>query len=199
MALVSDRTRILKTNYHHTFEVRASGKTITRHTLLLNPQNLSQTETSKSSVTQTLGGAYVVDFGSGLPVVTISGTTGYRQRYNADGELRDGYEEFMHFRNQVHRKFVETNDPNYQMFWYNWEDEEYWCIQPSTFRLQRSVSEPLLYRYDFSFTCLKKAQETTAPALDQITDVISYITIGNKLLGNISSLSEVLTSLKPSP
>lgn len=159
MALVSNRTANLKKSYHQTFEIHTSGNTkvVVRHTLMLNPQSLTQAEQAKTSVTQTIGGVYVTDFGEGLQQVTIAGTTGYKQRYNADGELRDGFEEFKHFRNEVYRKFVKSNDPDYMMFWYNWEDEEYYRIQPISFRLQRSVSEPLLYRYEFSFTCLNEA------------------------------------------
>ena len=159
MALVSKKTAKTKKNYHQTFEIHTKGNTevVVRHTLLLNPQSLTQAEQAKVSVTQTLGGVYVTDFGEGLSQVTISGTTGYKQRYNDDGELRDGFEEFIHFRNEVYRKFVKTNDPDYMMFWYNWEDKEYYRIQPISFRLQRSVSEALLYRYEFAFTCLNEA------------------------------------------
>lgn len=192
MALVSARTKLLKTNYHHTFEVRKNGAIVTRHTLLLNPQSLTQNEMARSSVTQTLGGSYIVDFGSGLPTVSLGGTTGYKQRYNTDGELRDGYEEFMHFRNEVYRKFVETNDPDYSMIWYNWEDEEYWNIQPTSFRLQRSVSETLLYRYEFVFTCLSKATTSvTAPAVN--ADMFNFSLLGSSLVTSMSNISEVLS------
>lgn len=172
MALVSDSTAELKRNYHQTFEIHAKNTVVVRHTLLLNPQNLTHAEQAKTSVTQTLGGAYVTDFGEGLPQVTIGGTTGYKQRYNEDGEQRDGFEEFIHFRNEVYRKFVKTNDPDYMMFWYNWEDKEYYRIQPVTFRLQRSVSEALLYRYEFTFTCLNEAvaSYTTAEVADASLD-----------------------------
>jgi len=195
LALVSNATARLKKNYHQTFEVHGSdNKVVVRHTLLLNPQSLTQAEQAKTSVTQTLGGVYVTDFGEGLQQITISGTTGYKQRYNDDGEFRDGYEEFKHFRNEVYRKFVKTNDPDYMMFWYNWEDEEYYRIQPTAFRLQRSVSEPLLYRYEFSFTCLNEAVAgyTSEDILDTGLD---FVELGETLSGAVSGATEAVNFL----
>jgi hypothetical protein len=196
MALVSAKTSRLKKSYHHTFELRKNGKTEVRHTLLLNPQSLAQNEQARSSVTQTLGGAYVTDFGAALPTVSISGTTGYRQRHNGDGELRDGYEEFMHFRNEIYRKFIQTNDPDYELFWYNWEDEEYWAIQPTSFRLQRSVSEPLLYRYEFNFTCIGKANVFVYNGKVVPTEAVDIIKIGKIIATAMSNFNEVLSKFK---
>lgn len=186
---ITQATATLKKTYHHTFEIKKKGKTVFRHTLLLNPQNLSQNEPSRSSVTYTMGGAYVVDFGSGLPDIVISGTTGYSLRVNDDREARDGFEEFIHFR-QLYRNYVETNDPDYIMLWYNWEDEEYYTIQPKYFRLQRSVSEPNLYRYELSFTGLARADKT--PSQGYTFDSVDFSSIGKAMLSAISNISEVL-------
>lgn len=196
MSLVSSKTAVLKQNYHHTFELRKDNKVVARHTLLLNPQNLSQTEQARVNVTQTLGGSYVTDFGAGLPTVTISGTTGYRSRYNADRERRDGYEEFVHFRNEIYRKFIQTNDPSYQLFWYNWEDEEYWNIQPTNFILQRSVSEPLLYRYTFNFTCLMTADKAYPKAISLISgenrSLSDFVAMASKLSTAVNNIAQAL-------
>jgi len=196
-ARVSSATLKQMKSYHHTFEIRKNDVIIVRHTLLLNPQSYSQTEQARVNVTQTLGGSYVVDFGAGLPTVSISGTTGYSQRYNDDGEYRDGYEEFMHFRNKVYREFIETNDPDYTMFWYNWEDKEYWRIQPTSFRLQRSVSESLLYRYEFAFTGLEKANVSVKKVSNANVDALSLDTAASskRILIAISNASEVIASL----
>ena len=196
MALVSDKTAELKRNYHQTFEIHTSGnrEVVVRHTLLLNPQNLTQAEQAKVSITQTLGGVYVTDFGEGLAQVTISGTTGYKQRYNADGELRDGFEEFIHFRNEVYRKFVKTNDPDYMMFWYNWEDEEYYRIQPLAFRLQRSTSETLLYRYEFNFTCLNEAVISYTPS-EVIDASLDFTGIATTLITAAGNATAVINAM----
>lgn len=194
MALVSSDTAQLKKNYHQTFEIHENNKVISRHTLILNPQNLTQSEQARVNVTQTLGGVYVTDYGEGLQQVTISGTTGYKQRFNADNEFRDGFEEFVHFRNEVYRKFVKTNSPDYMMFWYNWEDREYYRIQPTSFRLQRSVSEPLLYRYEFIFTCLGEAVIGYTSA--EVNNArIDFITMGSTINTAIVNANDVINKI----
>jgi hypothetical protein len=159
MALVKDTTLAKKRFYRHSFELRVDGYgTVNFHTLLINPEDFSMDEPTRASVTQTLGGAFVTDFGQGLPSVVISGTTGYRKQTNAEGQTVDGFEEFMNFRQGVYRSFISASEDNEKMhlFWYNWEDEEFYEIQPMSFRLQRNKSEPLLYRYEFRFTCIRK-------------------------------------------
>jgi hypothetical protein len=195
MGLVSPATSLLKKCYHHTFEIKENGKTIVRHTLVQNPQSFTQVEPPRSGVTQTLGGAYIVDYGSGLPSISISGTTGYKLRYNDDGELRDGYQEFKHLRNEIYRKFIETNSPDYELYWYNWEDEEYYKIQPTTqFKLQRSSSEPVLYRYDFSFTGLCRATIATNIIADKIMVLPDIYALTNSLIASASSINEILAN-----
>lgn len=159
MALVKDSTVLQKRFYHQTFEIRWGIYSIGFHTLLVNPEDLQIEEPSRSAVTQTLGGAFVTDFGQGLPNVTISGTTGYKTKRNTEGVLLDGYEEFEKFRREIYRQFVERNDPTLYAYWYNWEDNEYYRIQPSSFRMMRNKNEPLLYRYEFRFTCLERIQQ----------------------------------------
>lgn len=193
MALVAAETVKIKQHYHHTFEIKKNSKTIMRHTLLQNPQNITQAEQARTSVTQTIGGAYILDYGAGLPTVTLSGTTGYKRRVNEDGQKRDGYQEFIHFRNEIYRKFVETNDPDYELYWYNWEDKDYWSIQPTVFRLQRSVSEPLLYRYEFGFTCLARIMSSNA-AIRYTKDTVDFNAVYTDAATAISNVSEALSS-----
>lgn len=153
MSLARASTWLLKQNYHQTFAI-INGASTKRHTLLVNPEDMSQSEPARVNVMQTLGGAYVDDFGAGLTQVTISGTTGYKAQFNTDFEYLDGYHEFVNFRKDIYRDFITTNDPKMTMTWYNWEDEEYYNIQPLSFRLQRNARQPLLYRYEFQFICL---------------------------------------------
>lgn len=195
MALVSSETARLKQHYHQTFEIKKSNQTVVRHTLLMNPQSLSQAEQARVNVTQTIGGAYIMDFGAGIPNVTISGTTGYKKRHNADGELRDGYQELKHLRTEVYRNFITATDPAYKMFWYNWEDEEFWVIQPTNFRLQRSVSEPTLYRYELSFYCIANAVAPATPtALSE--QQLDMVMLTANLASRMSSISEILTAFR---
>ncbi len=191
MALVLNATLQQKRFYRQSFEVKKEGKSILFHTLLINPEDLQMDEPSRSTVTQTLGGAYVTDFGQGLPTMVISGTTGYKRR-EKEGKQTDGYQEFIDFRNKVYRDFVATNDPSLAMYWYNWEDNEYYEIQPENFRLMRNKSEPLLYRYEFRFTCIKRLTNASRKINDNLK-VPSAITMGTALGLAISSIGELLT------
>lgn len=184
-------TILLKQIYHQTFEIRQGSSLVARHTLLVNPQSITVTEPARVNVTQTLGGAYVADFGQGIAQVTISVVTGYSARYNDDAELRDGYTELKHFRDEIYRKFIKANTPSYVMYWFDWENEEYYIIQPTSFRLQRSVSEPLFYRYEFQFTCLRKVSgvvhpQKLQPPVGVSTDFSVYKVSLQSALSNIS-------------
>jgi hypothetical protein len=193
---VLDSTRNLKKFTKQTFAIKNGDEEVVRHTLLVNPEDMSVNEPAKVTVTETLGGGYVSDFGSAFKTVSIQGTTGYRARYNADGELRDGYTEFVHFRSEVYRKFLDANEPKYAMYWYNWEDEEYYRIQPTNFRLMRNKSEPLLYRYELQFTCLEKlGAGGTKPKFSQ-SDIaeLNLVKVSSDLASSISSMSEVVTN-----
>lgn len=195
MALVLPNTARLKKLYHLTFEVAKRGiGTIYRHTLLVNPQEFTQVEPARNTVTQTLGGAFVQDFGQGLPQVTISGITGYKARKNVDGEVRDGFEEFRHFRETIYRMFIRNNEADLVMYWYNWEDEEYYAIQPHTFRLQRNKAEPLLYRYEFNFTCLRRANIMPYQVPKNTKGAIDFKAVQNGIGKAMSTLNESITT-----
>lgn len=191
-------TRSKKRVYHQTFAIKDDGGgEVVRHTLLVNPEDMSFGEPGKTTVTETLGGGYVADFGSAFKSVTLQGITGYNARKNKEGEERDGFTEFMHFRNEVYRKFIESADPQLSMYWYNWEDDDYWRIQPTNFRLLRNKNEPLLYRYEFTFTLLEQldAGNTTKDSQAK-KPIVNMIDTGKKLSTNISILNELRSKLK---
>lgn len=197
MSLVSARTRAQKSFYRYTFDIRYRGiGSIMLHTLTSNPEDFSFDEVARNSITQTLGGAYITDFGKGLPSVTMSGTTGYKVKTSAEGRVMDGYEEFVHFRNAVYRGFIESPDLNLSAYWYNWEDDEYYEIQPQDFRLQRNKSQSLLYRYEFKFTCIRKLTKSRGDVLgDYLLSNPSTRDMVRTLGSATSTISEVLTRL----
>lgn len=195
---VSRSTALIKRYYKQTFELKSKGKSKYRHTLLVNPEDMSVQEPSRTNVQQTLGGAYVTDFGVGLHQVNISGTTGYSLRTNADGQRKDGYQEVKDLRRKLYRNFLETNDSNLEMYWYNWEDEEYYQIVPLSFRISRNKSEPLLYRYEFQFTALRKLDKPGASKPKHDINTLNQVNISkyaSSSLSLVSSLSEVRSRL----
>jgi hypothetical protein len=197
MARTKESTVKLKTFYRYTFDIRKEGKgSIMLHTLIINPEDMSQDEPARNGVTQTLGGAYTTDFGSGLPTVSISGTTGYKTRMGAEGVARDGYEEFVKFRQDVYRGFISNPDPTLSLYWYNWEDAEFYEIQPQNFRLQRSKSAALMYRYEMRYTCIRKLDTTRqAVAADYLMTNPLTQPLASLLSKSVSNINEIFNIL----
>lgn len=192
--LVKPTTYAQKAVYHQTFELQQRGVTISRHTLLVNPEDMSQAEPARVNVMQTLGGAYVDDFGAGLPQITISGITGYKARFNTEGLYVDGYEEFVNFRRNIYRNFIESNNPNMSLIWYNWEDNEFYQVQPTNFRLQRNARQPLLYRYEFQFICIGR-RGTVFGIFDKLLSSPSVQVIGSLIAGGRAKLGSNLLKM----
>jgi hypothetical protein len=178
-------SRLARSFYKYTFEIRNNGKIVYTHTLLLNPSDMSMDEPPRTNVVQTLGGAYISDFGKGLPNVSISGTTGFHARRKASGDVFDGYTEWKAFRDKVYRYYVETKSTQIEMYWFNWEDSEFYKVVPLSFRLMRSKSEATLYRYELRFVCTKKlgqqdllsktGYDPNAHVSTDLTNAISYM------------------------
>lgn len=191
--LQTDATSALKVFVYQTFEIvnTSTAQVIDRYTLLLNPTDLQQPEKARTALTNTLGGAYVDKFGRGIPEVTIQGTQGYRARKGWEGAILDGYMAFKRLRNDIYRKFMDSTDPNLELRWYNWEDEEYYAIMPMPdgFTLQRSAQESLLYRYNFSFWCLNPLIIGTS--IGEPSDV-KYHTTGASILKNLGVMSQTI-------
>lgn len=183
--------------YKYTFEMRDKGKKIYTYTMLLNPSDVSMDEPPRTNVIQTIGGAYVTDFGQGLPSVTMAGITGYHARKNAVGVLVDGYTEWKTFRDKVYRYYVTSKSSQIEMYWYNWEDGEYYKVIPQGFRLMRNKAEPLLYRYEFRFVCILKLGSQTPPKTQIVASYDAQSTaLGLMDLGGVlSSISEIFGSL----
>ena len=126
------------------------------YTFTLNPEEYSLDEPSRSTVTQTKGGAWVDDFGPGLKVITISGTTGFNK---GQGESK-----FKKLRDLV-RKYMSDRTPGRavenEMIFHNYTDGESWVVHvdPTGFRTLRSKNQPLLYRYEIRFIVLRSAGE----------------------------------------
>lgn len=184
--------------YRYTFELRNNGKSVYTHTLLLNPSDMSFDEPPRINAVQTLGGAYITNFGRGLAQVTISGVTGFNARMNTAGVVMDGYTEWKALRDQVYRYYVNTMSSQVEMYWYNWEDDEYYKVVPLSFRLMRNKAEAKLYRYELRFICTKRlnsAEYKTANAKEANMKA-SLQTAFNKLdpASPGSALTEIMLS-----
>lgn len=132
---------------------RFDGKT---HYLRLNPEEYSQIEASRSTITQTKGGAWVDDFGANIISINLRGTTGFK---SAGGKSATaGFDKLKSLRDMI-RKYYNKDAPGQpitkNMTFHNFTDGEHWVVHVNSFTLARNVSRPLLYMYDIKLSVLR--------------------------------------------
>lgn len=122
----------------------------TFHYFAPRPEDFSYEIPSRANVHQTLGGAWVDDFGVGLKRITLSGITGWR------GVAIPGELWFLTFRELVYetyfqRRQLATNigqDPDtVRLFYVDTLNALACWVHPVEFAHERSKSQPLLHRY----------------------------------------------------
>lgn len=126
-------------------------------TLKIRPEDLTRPETSRATVTQTLGRVqqgWVDSFGEGLPSCRISGHTGWRAS-TASGE--DGAAAFETLNwlvtkgyHQGKQEAIDNgSDPaQVKLLFIDMLDNFCWSVNPAIFELKRNKSRPLLFQYN---------------------------------------------------
>lgn len=148
-------------------EDAASGAESTEAvSLYVRPQDLTRQDPSRLNVNQTLGGAWGDSFGPGVPIITISGHTGWRRGSdNQDGEGR-----FMDLRDKVYDQWHERRasavragrDPaDVHLVYADALDNMAVVVAPLAFQLRRSRSQPLLFQYQIQMAVLGEAGATS--------------------------------------
>lgn len=139
----------------------------------INPENYTQQENGRVSVTQTKGGAYLEAFGAAIVEIQLSGTTGYK---NGTNDSESGYKKFKELRDMIKSTYDSVKDgteiKDYLEF-YNYTDNEYYYTYPDKFKLLRNKQNPLLYKYEIHLYCIRRIGE---PAPNT-----SVVTIGNPI------------------
>lgn len=127
--------------------------------LIIRPEEMTRNDPSRLNVTQTLGGAWLDDFGPGISSITLSGHTGWR-----GSQSQDGAEIFKQLRDTV---FVEwnrrrSNRPNdasppddVQLVLADQLNGFAVVVAPQSFQLRRHKSRPLLSTFNISLLVLK--------------------------------------------
>lgn len=154
--------------------------------LVIRPEDLTRVEPSRMSVEQTLGGAWVDDFGPGLSTINISGHTGW-----GSGSRPDGQQAFFKLRDTVftqwHARRAQavadaTGPDNIRLIFVDALDQISVRVAPGPFVLKRNRQRPLLMMYQFNMTVLgddvapPTTEPSTAPAqpysagLDSLAD-----------------------------
>ncbi len=156
----------------------------------LNPEEYTQDEPSRSTVTQTKGGAWIDDFGAGLVQIFMKGSTG----------VKNGFEKFKELK-QFIRDYYDNISPGDEvvdeMTFHNYTDEESWIVHldPSGLKIFRSKSNPLMFMYEIRLVCIRPAQMPKIPASKTTFNEVyekDYKSALDAVAGSIgSALSEV--------
>ena len=173
--------------------------------LTIRPEDLTRTDSSRLTVHQTLGGAWADNFGPGVPIVNLAGTTGWGQNGRPDG-----FEAFkaLHatvftaWHNMRAKAIMSGTDPDVvKLIFADVLDDFTWVVAPQTFVLKRNKSRPLLSQYQISL--VKIADQLNSPAssggladdimqslgLDSLDDTINRIKeFGASIAGQIGAL-----------
>ncbi|MCG8633205.1 MAG: hypothetical protein MI863_05220 [Desulfobacterales bacterium] len=134
----------------------------------INPEEFNLTYNHKIQVVQTLGDPFIDEFGAGMPSLSMRGTTGWRTRPGSENV--DGHEAFERLRRDFIKKYFElrhekqknNQDPeDIKLIVVNGVDDLIFQVVPVDFRLLRSKSSPLLYRYDLTFKTVSDFSDKT--------------------------------------
>lgn len=143
-------------------------------TLVLRPEDLTRNEPARATVNQTLGRnvtGWVDHFGEGLPSVSISGHTGWR---DVAGSGMDGAGAFealntlvVHDYPAARQAFIDMGlDPSsVKLLFVDMLDNFTWSVVPTQFTLRRNKSSPLLYRYSMNLQAVDTTVDTPLIAL----------------------------------
>jgi len=139
------------------------------HWILPRPEDLSYTHPTRASAVNTLGGAYVDDFGTGIVEISLRGNTGYKMGMLQDitGAIGLDAGDVMLFNlrtaivDSYHQKRLDYaragQDPErVELLLVDTLNMALWVVYPRQFQLQRSRQRPLLYQYVLQMWGLKR-------------------------------------------
>lgn len=138
----------------------SNGNDLTSVPLNIRPADLTRVEPSRASVQQTLGGAWLDNWGPGVRQVNINGNTGWR-----GSNYEDGMEVFKTLNNAVFKSWHEKRrlaiaagrDPELiQLIFADLLDDFVYVVAPMNFTLRRNKQSPLLMQYQISMLVLSE-------------------------------------------
>lgn len=165
-------------------------------TLAIRPEELTRTDPSRLTVRQTLAGAWLDNFGAGVPGIVISGTTGWRRTQEGNTQP-DGLQRWLDFRSLVFDQWhlrkqnaiKAGRDPDQvQLIFADQLDSITCIVAPNPLILRRNRSRPLLVQYQLSMIVLDdnvnppSQTVTTQSAADQQAAALASMTISTQRL-----------------
>lgn len=149
----------------------------------VNPSSYEENRPQRTTVFKTREANIVEDFGPDLMTINFSGTTGFRKIQETTRKGRqnlNGAQRLFRLRDLINRYSNSgmTTEPGqnpntFEMIFYNHTDDNKSYVvhlAPEGFKVERSESEPLLYRYSISLIVVREAgkadpREVDAPSI----------------------------------
>lgn len=126
----------------------------------LRPEEVVYNYPTRATVVQTLGGAWVDDFGEGLVDISLNGHTGWRPGHSIGGEeafllLRNGCFQLYH---QMRMQAANSGqDPdNVKMIFVDTLHMTSYVVYPVSMQTRKHRSQPLLFKYQLRLTGLER-------------------------------------------
>lgn len=203
---------------------KSSGKPATTElTLVVNPEDFQQTESSTSNVILTAGDVFSDSFGPGLTRIRISGSFGQRPKAGSGSgqlealRLRQFFRKYLDQVNPIITKDSisapqtstvsgQTRNASAKLQFFNPKDNEFWDIEiPGEYlTITRSKTTPFLYKYTLTFVGMTPSTQTGLfDILKEITNPTGVIpdiannigSILNDAASHAQEISTIATSI----
>jgi hypothetical protein len=152
---------------------------------ILKPESISYNRIARGTVSNTIDGAFLDDFGEGLPSVQIQGHTGLKTGgFEAFKLLELMFQSYLFRRQQL---LKQEQDPSGVSLWLiDTVNVEAVSIYPMSFTLERSRAHPLLYNYriqavvltdlleDLESTLSSKLQKSQPPDPGLLNSILGF-------------------------
>lgn len=127
----------------------------------VNPEDYTQKEPNKVTLTQTKGGAWIDAWGAGIIELTIKGITGVK---GSTSSIDTGYQRWKELRNlfrSVYSAIQDGEEVKDLIKFYNFTDNEFFYCYPTQagIELYRSKSRPHVYQYTINLWAIRKIGE----------------------------------------
>lgn len=127
----------------------------------VNPEDYTQKEPNKATITQTKGGAWIDAWGAGIVEFTIKGITGVK---GTGSDIDTGYQRWKELRGlfrEVYNKVTDGEEVTELIKLLNFTDNEFFYCYPTQagIELYRSKSRPHVYQYTINLWGIRRIGE----------------------------------------
>lgn len=192
------------------------GNTIlAEYTFLINPETTAYNFPSRSTVVQTLGGATIDHFGIGVPMITLTGTTGWGVRGNIDGfkaykALQELYELYQfELGQQESRKTTQTRkypvtaliSGDLKIEYTDGPSQLTYRVHLQDLKINRTKARPLLFPFTLVMRVLdidSRAQREVSVTFDRYANFFANGGLRSLLSARAAEIKDTLSGLESS-